>query len=169
VIVPWEKGDVMLIDNRAVLHSRQPFTNFEDSSKHRRIMASLWSGRKNRNTKPFLGEGNASTLVLRSNDVMPKLGLGTWKIANNVTSDVVFQAIEIGYRHLDCASDYGNEKEVGVGIKRAIEAGIVTRKDLWVTSKLWNNYHKKEHVPLALARTLQDLGNTHMFFFFSHP
>ena len=50
----------------------------------------------------------------------------------------VTEAIRIGYRHLDCACDYGNEAEVGQGIAQAIAAGLVTREELWVTSKLWN-------------------------------
>lgn len=54
--------------------------------------------------------------------------------------------------------DYGNESEVGEGIRRAIDDGVCRREDLFVTSKLWNTYHKPEHVPLAIARTLQDLG-----------
>lgn len=62
------------------------------------------------------------------------------------------------YRHLDCACDYGNEVEVGQGIRRALEAGLVTRAELWVTSKLWCTFHAKEHVPIAIARTLADLG-----------
>ena len=61
-------------------------------------------------------------------------------------------AIEIGYRHLDSASDYGNEKEVGEGIKEAIDQGFCQREDLWVTSKLWNTYHHPDHVRSALAR-----------------
>ena len=48
--------------------------------------------------------------------------------------------------------------EVGIGIKRAVEAGLVARQDLWVTSKLWCTFHAKEHVPIAMDRTLTDLG-----------
>lgn len=49
-----------------------------------------------------------------------------------MVANVVYEAIVAGVRHLDCACDYGNEVEVGHGIKRAIDAGIVTRADLWV-------------------------------------
>ncbi|WP_060981083.1 aldo/keto reductase [Vibrio splendidus] len=89
---------------------------------------------------------------------IPKVGLGLWKIEKDQCAETVYNAIKIGYRLLDSACDYGNEKEVGQGIKRAIEDGIVKREDLWITSKLWNTYHKKEHVRPALERTLQDLG-----------
>jgi D-xylose reductase len=168
VVSPWVKNDVLLIDNRAVLHSREEYIDFDDHSKKRSIMASLWQGRKNRNHKPFLGAPTENVLVLRSNDVMPKVGLGTWKIDNNVTASVVVEAIKMGYRHLDCAADYGNEKEVGEGIRQAIDSGLVTRAELWITSKLWNNYHNKEHVPLALSRTLQDLGLEYLDLYMVH-
>lgn len=89
---------------------------------------------------------------------IPQIGLGLWKIDNSQCADVVYNAIKIGYRLLDSACDYGNEREVGQGIKRAIEDGLCTREDLWITSKLWNTYHQKEHVQLALEKTLEDLG-----------
>jgi D-xylose reductase len=97
-------------------------------------------------------------LTLRTGDQMPALGLGTWKIPRDVCADTVFDAIAAGYRHLDCACDYGNEAEVGQGIARAIAEGLVTREELWITSKLWNTYHRPEHVEPALRRTLADLG-----------
>ena len=78
-----------------------------------------------------------------------------WKISNESCADAVYDAVKIGYRHFDSASDYGNEIEVGVGLKRAIDAGICKREDLWITSKLWNTYHNK--VEYACRRTLYDL------------
>lgn len=89
---------------------------------------------------------------------MPLIGLGTWKSPKGVTSTIAEQAIRKGYRHLDCACDYGNEKEVGAGIAAAISAGVCTREELFVTSKLWNTFHKKEHVRPALIKSLNDLG-----------
>ena len=67
-------------------------------------------------------------------------------------------AIKAGYRHIDCACDYGNEEEVGAAISNCIDQGVVKRDELWVTSKLWNTYHAKEHVEMACRRTLKDLG-----------
>jgi D-xylose reductase len=89
--------------------------------------------------------------------MMPKVGFGLWKIAKEICADAVYNAIKAGYRHLDSASDYGNEVEVGQGIKRAIADGLCSREDLWVTSKLWNTFHKKEHVEPAMRRSLKDL------------
>lgn len=56
---------------------------------------------------------------------MPLVGLGTWKIEKSACADVVYTAIKVGYRLIDCASDYGNEKEVGEGISRALKEGLV--------------------------------------------
>lgn len=89
---------------------------------------------------------------------MPMVGFGLWKISPEDCADTVFKAIELGYRHLDSACDYGNEKEVGAGIGRALEAGICSREDLWITSKLWNTFHDPEHVEPAAQRSLDDLG-----------
>ena len=88
---------------------------------------------------------------------MPKVGFGLWKIPQDICADAVYNAIKAGYRHLDSACDYGNEVQVGQGIKRAIDEGMCSREELWVTSKLWNTYHSKEHVKPALARSLRDL------------
>lgn len=89
---------------------------------------------------------------------IPAVGLGTWKIPGDVLPSLVPQAVEMGYRHFDCACDYGNEDAVGAGIAAAIEKGLCGRDDLWITSKLWNTYHRPEHVRRACERTLRDLG-----------
>jgi D-xylose reductase len=94
------------------------------------------------------------TVTIRT---IPKVGFGLWKIPQEDCVDAVYNAIKVGYRHLDSACDYGNEKQVGEGIKRAIADGLCTREDLWITSKLWNSFHAKEHVELALQKTLDDL------------
>ena len=99
---------------------------------------------------------------------MPALGLGTWKIPRDVCAETVHAAIAAGYRHLDCACDYGNEVEVGQGIARAIDEGLVTREDLWITSKLWNTYHRPEHVEPAIRRTLSDLGLEYLDLYLIH-
>jgi len=80
----------------------------------------------------------------------------------------VVSAIRMGYRHLDCACDYGNEAEVGEGIRQAIDLGLITREQLWVTSKLWNTYHAREHVEPACRRTLADLGLDYVDLYLIH-
>ena len=89
---------------------------------------------------------------------MPAVGLGMWKIDPNDVAQAVYDAIKVGYRHLDSAADYGNEAEVGAGIARAIGDGLCTREELWITSKLWNTYHRQEHVTAACRKSLDDLG-----------
>lgn len=107
--------------------------------------------------------------TLRVDDsAMPVVGLGLWKVSPKEASDLVVSAIQEGYRHLDSACDYGNEKEVGAGIRRAISDGDVTREQLWVTSKLWNTFHRPEHVRAACERSLTDLGLEYLDLYLIH-
>lgn len=99
---------------------------------------------------------------------MPSVGLGLWKIENSQTAEMVYEAIKQGYRHLDSACDYGNEKEAGEGIARAIADGLCTREELWITSKLWNTFHRAEHVPAAIEKTLNDLGLNYLDLYLVH-
>ena len=55
-------------------------------------------------------------------------------------------ALEVGYRNIDCASIYGNEKEIGVALKDAFDRGVTTRAEVFITSKLWNTKHAKADV-----------------------
>jgi len=96
--------------------------------------------------------------TLSSGNEMPFVGLGLWKIESDAVADTVVSAIKAGYRHLDSACDYGNEKAVGEGIRRAIDEGLCTREDLFITSKLWNTYHRGEHAEMAIEKSLDDLG-----------
>lgn len=117
-------------------------------------------------TKPVTA--TQTHLVLKSGDKMPSVGFGCWKIAKDQCADAVYNAIKSGYRCIDEACDYGNEKEAGEGISRAIKEGIATRKELWITSKLWNTYHRKEHVEAACRRTLSDLGVEYLDLYLVH-
>lgn len=99
---------------------------------------------------------------------MPLVGLGLWKIDESDTAAAVVSAIRAGYRHLDSAADYANEAEVGAGIAMAIEQGLCTRDELWVTSKLWNTYHDPAHVAAACRRSLSDLGLDYLDLYLVH-
>lgn len=70
---------------------------------------------------------------------LPLLGLGTYKLQGADVEPVVRTAIELGYRHIDTAALYGNEVEVGAAVNAAIAAGDVTREELFITTKLWND------------------------------
>ena len=109
-----------------------------------------------------------TSLTLQSGDKMPLVGFGCWKVAKEQMAETVYSAIKSGYRCIDEACDYGNEKECGDGIKKAIDEGIVTRKDLWVTSKLWNTFHRKEHVKMACKKSLEDLGVEYLDLYLIH-
>ena len=99
---------------------------------------------------------------------IPRLGLGLWKIPKETCSDVVYDAVKFGYRHFDSACDYGNEKQVGEGLRRAMDDGLCVREDLWITSKLWNTYHHPDHVPMALDTTLNDLSLSYLDLYLIH-
>jgi D-xylose reductase len=99
---------------------------------------------------------------------MPVVGLGLWKVGRAETADLVQRAIRAGYRHLDCACDYGNEAEVGHGIRAALAAAACRRAELWITSKLWNTYHARAHVRPALERTLRDLQVDYLDLYLVH-
>ena len=99
---------------------------------------------------------------------MPSVGLGLWKIEREQVAHVVRQAIQLGYRHLDSAADYGNELEVGHGIKQALDEGLCKREELWITSKLWNTFHAAEHVEQACDKTLADLGVEYLDLYLIH-
>ena len=110
----------------------------------------------------------SEALDLTSGRALPTVGLGLWKVAPRDTARVVREALQAGYRHLDCACDYGNEKQVGEGIRQALDAGHCRREDLWITSKLWNTYHAPEHVRPACERSLTDLGLDYLDLYMIH-
>ncbi|QDV24161.1 aldo/keto reductase [Aureliella helgolandensis] len=107
-------------------------------------------------------------LTIADGSRMPSVGLGLWKIDNSQTAEMVYRAIEAGYRHIDAACDYGNEQEAGEGIRRALQEGLCMREELWVTSKLWNTYHRRAHVRPALERSLHDLGLDYLDLYLVH-
>ena len=110
----------------------------------------------------------ATSLPLNTGDAIPSVGLGFWKVDKPAAPVLVRDAIEVGYRHFDCAADYGNEPEVGAGLKDALGAGLCRREDLWVTSKLWNTYHERDHVRHACERSLDDLGLEYLDLYLIH-
>lgn len=99
---------------------------------------------------------------------MPLTGLGLWKIEGSICANVVYEAIKAGCRLLDGAYDYGNEKEAGEGVRRAIQDGLVKREELFITSKLWNTFHAKEYVKPIAKKQLQEWGISYFDLYLVH-
>lgn len=100
---------------------------------------------------------------------IPSLGLGTFgsdKYSSDEIAEAVKFAVRTGYRHLDCASVYQNEKEIGYTIKELINDGTIIRKDLWITSKAWNDQHKE--VEKACIQSLRDLQTDYLDLYLVH-
>lgn len=99
------------------------------------------------------------TALLNSGHRIPLLGYGTWQSAPGEVGAGVYEALKAGYRHLDLAKVYGNQREVGEGIKKALsEISGLKREDIFITSKLWNNSQEPDKVEAALDDTLEELG-----------
>ncbi|KAK0124072.1 NAD(P)H-dependent D-xylose reductase (XR) [Cadophora gregata] len=99
-----------------------------------------------------------ASIKLNTGHAMPQVGFGLWKVDNATCADTVYNAIKVGYRLFDGACDYGNEKEAGEGVARAIKEGLVKREDLFIVSKLWNSFHEGDRVEPICRKQLADWG-----------
>jgi 2,5-diketo-D-gluconate reductase A len=104
------------------------------------------------------------TIRLNNGVEIPQLGFGVYQIEPEDTVEAVRTALEIGYRHIDTAEMYGNEKEVGQAVR---ESGI-DRSEVFVTSKLNNGFHRRDDALRAFDQTLADLGFDTLDLFLVH-
>ena len=107
-------------------------------------------------------------LLFQNGDKLPAIGLGTWLSKKNEVYNAVMEAIRIGYRHIDCAYIYGNEKEIGFALQDAMKAGMVKREELFITSKLWNSDHAPERVEMAISKSLTHLKLDYLDLYLIH-
>ena len=88
-----------------------------------------------------LGDVDLQQPLATKPSTIPLLGFGTWNIPRSNAPGAVSAALQAGYRHLDCAKIYGNQKEVGEGIADGLNKTGLKRSDIWITSKLWNDQY----------------------------
>ncbi|KAM9311511.1 estradiol 17 beta-dehydrogenase 5-like [Gastrophryne carolinensis] len=112
-----------------------------------------------------------SLITLNNGHKMPTFGFGTYapeKFSKSLVEEATKVAIEVGYRHIDCAYVYGNEAEVGRAIREKIADGTVRREELFYTGKLWSTFHSPELVRPILEKSLQQLQLEYMDLFLIH-
>ena len=104
------------------------------------------------------------SVVLSDGARIPQLGLGVYKVADDEARTVVATALELGYRHVDTASFYGNE----VGVGQALRASDVPRDDVFVTTKVWNTEQGYDETLRAFDASLDRLGTDHVELYLIH-
>jgi len=103
-------------------------------------------------------------ITLNNGTVIPQLGFGVYQVEPDQTKDATLTALEVGYRHIDTAQMYGNEKGVGAAVR---ESGL-DRADVFVTSKLNNGFHAYDDAIAAFDQTMETLGLEYLDLFLVH-
>lgn len=111
-----------------------------------------------------IGPNTVPTITLNDGNHIPQLGFGTYQVPADETAATVRTALEVGYRHIDTAQMYGNEKGVGQGIH---DAGL-DRGQVFITSKLNNGFHRPDDARRTFSNTLRELGTDYVDLFLIH-
>ena len=109
--------------------------------------------------------------TLYTGATMPAIGMGTFgsdHASADMVAAVVRGGISVGYRHIDCAAVYGNEAEIGQVFEEVLDSGAVSRQEMWITSKLWNDKHTEEDVIPTFKKSLADLRLDHLDLYLIH-
>lgn len=110
-----------------------------------------------------------SVFSLSNGVKMPCLGFGTWQSSDGEEAyNAVLSALRLGYRHIDTAAAYGNEKSVGRAIADSLKESSVKRSDLFITTKLWNEDHGYENAKKAIEVSLEKLGLDYLDLYLIH-
>jgi alcohol dehydrogenase (NADP+) len=108
------------------------------------------------------------TLKFKNNDPMPAIGLGTWKATGEEVKFAVKEALREGFRHIDTASIYQNETEIGQALQEVFAKGTIKREEVFITSKLWNDAHGDGEVMPALHESLKRLQLDYLDLYLIH-
>lgn len=111
---------------------------------------------------------NVPLIELNDGKLMPAIGLGTSRVQSTKLIDTIKQAIDIGYRHIDTAQLYKNEKDVGEAVLSKIEEGVIKREDIFITSKLGAIHNAPERVVNACKKSLDTLGLKYIDLYLIH-
>jgi alcohol dehydrogenase (NADP+) len=128
-----------------------------------------WASRMKHHSSTQIDPDTIPLVTLSTGSKVPCLGLGTFgsdSVSAETVATTVRKAIEGGYRHIDCASVYGNEKNIGAVLEGVFKSGFLKRDNLWITSKVWNNMH--DRVAESCKQSLNDLRLEYLDLFLVH-